>query len=224
MPLFRLRGVALEIPDHVLRGAVTDALTSGRYESFEADALQRHLAVGDRFMDLGAGAGYLCCLAAQVVGPAAVTGVEASPEMVTVAQANLGRNGFGAAQVLAGAVVPDGHRGETVSFGIRPAFWASAVAGAKLPANARLETVRGLRISALLADHRPTVLSCDIEGAELDILATPMPPDLRLIMVEIHPQLYGAAGTKALFDGLSAQGFAFTPHGSRGATVVFERV
>ncbi|MBK8440081.1 MAG: FkbM family methyltransferase [Rhodobacter sp.] len=223
MASFTLRGITLDLPDSALRGTLQQVLTSGRYEKAEADAIERHLRPGDRFLDLGAGAGYLCCLAARMLGDGAVTGVEAGPETARIARGNLARNGFGA-EVLHGAVVADGHRGETVAFGVRPAFWASALQGAQdWPASATVTTVPALRLAALLAAHRPTVLSCDIEGAEEAVLARPL-PGVRLIVTEIHPASYGLAGTKRLFDALSAEGFAFTPHGSKGATVVFERL
>ena len=223
MASFTLRGITLDLPERCLRGTLPQALATGRYENTEADAIERHLAPGDRCLDLGAGAGCLCCLAARIVGAAAVTGVEAGPETAAMARANLARNGF-AATVLEGAVVPDGHRGETAAFGVRPAFWASALKGAgDWPQNAAVTEVPAWRLSALLAAHRPTVLSCDIEGAEVEVLAQAL-PGVRLIVTEIHPATYGLGGTKRLFDALSAEGFAFTPQGSKGATVVFERI
>jgi FkbM family methyltransferase len=223
MASFTLRGITLDIPDADLRGGLDQALSSGRYEGAEADAIQRHLRPGDRFVDLGAGAGYLCCLAARMLGEAAVTGVEAAPATASLARGNLARNGL-TVTVLDGAVVADGHPGDTVAFGVRPAFWASALQGAgDWPPNAVVATVPALRIGSLLAKLRPTVLCCDIEGAEADVLATDL-RGVRLIVVEIHPAIYGPSGTKRLFDGLSAQGFAYTPHGSRGTVVVFERV
>ena len=223
MASFTLRGITLDLPDSALRGTLPQALASGRYENTEADAIERHLVPGDRFLDLGAGAGYLCCLAARIVGAEAVTGVEAGPETAAMARANLARNGFDA-KVLHGAVVADAAPGATISFGLRPAFWASALKGDEdWPQNAKVTEVPALPLPALLATHRPTVLSCDIEGAEVELLTLPL-PGVRLIVTEIHPGTYGLAGTKRLFDALSAQGFAFTPHGSKGATVVFERI
>jgi len=223
MASFTLRGITLDLPDSALRGTLPQALASGRYENTEADAIERHLTPSDRFLDLGAGAGYLCCLAARVVGAGAVTGVEAGPETADIARTNLALNGFGAT-VLHGAVVDVAHKGATVAFGVRPAFWASALKGAEdWPQNAAVTQVPALRLQDLLATHRPTVLSCDIEGAEVEVLTQAL-PGVRLIVTEIHPGTYGLVGTKRLFDALSAQGFAFTPHGSKGATVVFERV
>ncbi len=222
MASFILRGITLDIPGADLRGGLDQALATGRYENAEADAIQRHLRPGDRFLDLGAGAGYLCCLAAKLLGAAAVAGVEAAPGTAALARANLLRNGFDVA-VREGAVVPDTHRGATAAFGVRPAFWASALkAAADWPSNAVVTTVPALKIGTLLSELRPTVLSCDIEGAEVEVLGTRL-AGVRLIVMEIHPAIYGLAGTKRLFDGLSAQGFAFSPHGSRGAVVVLER-
>ncbi len=150
-----------------------------------------------------------------------MTGVEAGPETLSYARANLAANGFSGVRLIHGAVTAT-QTGE-VAFGQRPAFWASALKGnGDWPENARVTPVPARPIAALLAEARPTVLSCDIEGAEAQVLAEPL-PGVRLIVVEIHPGLYGAAGTRALFAALSAQGFAYCPEGSRGATVVFER-
>lgn len=221
MPKFSLRGLTLTLPETALRGGLEQALASGRYEGQEADAILRHLRPGDRFLDLGAGLGFLCALAARVVGEDAVTGVEAGPETATLARANLAANGFPGVRVLHGAVTGDAV-GE-VGFGQRPAFWASAMKGAEdWPANARVLRVPALPIGPLLADARPTVLSCDIEGAELEVLSQAL-PGVRLIVVEIHPAVYGPGGTRRLFDALSAQGFVYLPEGSRGAVVAFGR-
>lgn len=224
MRLFTLRDLKFELPESALRGGIGGALASGRYEKTEADALETHLLPGDRFLDLGAGMGFLCCLAARIAGPAAVTGVEAGWDTVGLARANLALNGFRDARVIHAAAVADDFPEDEAEFGQRPAFWASALKGAgPWPDNATRRQVPARRITGLLEEAAPTVLCCDIEGAEPGVLAAPMPPALRLIVTEIHPAAYGPAGVKTLFDGLSAQGFVYEPEGSRGATVVFRR-
>ncbi|GAB1362132.1 hypothetical protein MASR1M32_13680 [Rhodobacter sp.] len=60
MPDFSLRGLTLSLPQSALRGGLEQALSSGRYEGQEADALLRHLTPEDRVLDLGAGIGFLC--------------------------------------------------------------------------------------------------------------------------------------------------------------------
>ena len=223
MPQFTLRDIRLQIPAEALHGGLEKALASGRYEGQEADALLRHLVPEDRFLDLGAGLGFLCCLAARIVGAAQVTGVEAGPQTARLARANLDRNGFAEARLVHAAVTA-GTAGE-VEFGQRPSFWASALKGAAdWPKNAQILRVPARPLADLMDEAQPTVLSCDIEGAEAEVLACPLPPGLRRIVVELHPAVYGLKGTRAIFDALSAQGFAFTPDGSRGATVVFARI
>jgi FkbM family methyltransferase len=222
MRSFSLRGLTLSLPEAALRGGLERALTSGRYEHQEADALLAHLRPGDRFLDLGAGLGFLCALAARVVGEAAVTGVEAGEGTLALARANLAANGLGGVRLIHGAVTAT--QTGVVAFGQRPAFWASALkAGADWPANATVTPVPARPIGPLLAEVRPTLLCCDIEGAEVDVLAQPL-PGVRLIVVETHPGLYGPEGVTRLGQALDSQGFAATDAGASGATRVFRRV
>ena len=222
MARYSINQVALHIPDPLLTGQLDKALASGRYESSESAALLRHLRPGDRFLDLGAGAGYLASLAVKA-GVATANGVEANPEMVPVASANLARNG-GSGEVIWGVVVGDAQTAATLTFTLRRAFWASSLTPPDDAMNTREVEVPTLRLGDLLARFSPTVASVDIEGGELDLVATPLPAPLRLVLMEVHPSVYGKAGVKRIFDALSAQGFCYCPTGSRGATVVFERI
>ncbi len=221
---FTLNGILLAIPASQISGTLDLALVSGRYEHTEAGALTAHLLPADRLLDLGAGAGYLLSLAGKIVTRGQVTGVEAGPQMVPVARANLARNGV-MGEVVWGAVVPDDHAGDHVGFLQRKAFWASALASSSsAPAPGRTVDVPALRFCDLIAQHRPTVLSVDIEGGEAALFDGPLPTHIRLVVMELHPQVYGGAGIKRIFDGLSASGLTYQPRASRGATVVFERV
>lgn len=221
MPSFSLRGLTLTLPDAALRGGLERAFTTGRYEHQEADAILAHLRPGDRFMDLGAGIGFLCALAARVVGAGAVTGVEAVPDTLALARENLVANGMGAVQLIHGAVT--GGSTDAVEFGQRPAFWASALQGPEgWPANAKVIRVPAVPLPALLAMHHPTVLCCDIEGAELEVLSADL-TGVRLMVVELHSGLYGPEGEAQVRENLVAQGFKAEALGTKGATVVYRR-
>jgi FkbM family methyltransferase len=221
MRSFSLRGLTLSLPASALRGNLERSLTAGRYENHEADAILAHLVPGDRFLDLGAGIGFLCAIAARVLGDAAVTGVEAGPKTIELARGNLAANGFAGVRLIHGAVTAD-VVGE-VEFGERPAFWASALKGPEgWPENAKVIKVPALPMALLLAKLKPTVICCDVEGAELDLLAQPL-PGVRLLVVEFHPALYGEAGVGRVREALAAQGFQADPKGSKADTVVFQR-
>lgn len=220
MRSFTLRGLTLYLPEAALKGNLERALASGRYENHEADALLLHLRPGDRLLDLGAGLGFICALAAGVLGEAAVFGVEAGPETVRLARRNLAANGFEFVKVMRGAVVAAGE-GE-VEFGQRPAFWASALQGPDgWPENAQVIRVPARPIGTLLAKLTPTVICCDIEGGELEVLTQPL-PGVRLVVVETHPQVYGQAGVAQISAALQAQGFV-PAEGARKDTLVFRR-
>jgi FkbM family methyltransferase len=223
LPSFQLRGLTITLPKAALRGSLEHALSSGLYEHQEANALLAHLEPGDRFLDLGAGIGFLCALAARVLGAASVAGVEAGPETVTLARETLAANGFAGVRLIRGAVVGEAVPGGEVAFGLRPAFWASALQGPEgWPANARVISVPARPIGRLLAKLQPTVICCDIEGAELEVLTRPL-PGVRLVVVELHPPVYGEAGIRQIGDALAAQGFSPEAKGAKGATVVFRR-
>jgi len=224
MANFVVNDILLTIPDKLLTGQLRASFTSGRYESSEADALGRHLRPKDRYLDLGAGAGYLLALAGAKLGASGVTGVEAGPDMVPVARENLRQNGVEGAKILWGAIVPDSFTDATVTFMLRRSFWASSLTPPEGAANMTAVEVPALRFGALLQTVLPTVASIDIEGGELELFAIPLPDCLRLIVMELHPAVYGKAGVKQVFDALSQQGFAYCPAGSKGGTVVFERL
>lgn len=222
MASYTINEVALHLPDRLMTPQLDKAMASGRYESSEAAALRRHLQPADRFLDLGAGAGYLVSLAVKA-GVGQANGVEANPAMVPVANANLARNG-GAGEVVWGAVVADTERAETLTFTLRRAFWASSLTPPENARFTRTVAVPALRFGDLLARFSPTVLSIDIEGGEIGLFSAPLPALLRLVMMEVHPSVYGNAGVKQIFDAFSLQGFGYCPIGSSGATVVFERI
>lgn len=220
MQSFEIDGITLIVPDDQLTDKLSQALRSGSYEAAERKALERHLRPGDRVLDLGAGAGYVSIVAARVVGPEAVVAVEASPLMQKALHRNLRRNQAGKVTVRSGAAVPDEHEGETAGFTVRRAFWASGLAedGA-----AGGQAVPALRLSGLIAEHRPNVVVMDVEGAEARLCLGPWPEGVRTIVVELHPHLYPPETIRQIFDAFSRAGFAYMPWGSRGAVVVFQR-
>lgn len=225
MPDYQLRGLSFSLPLRAVRGALDEALSTGRFEDQGAEALVAHLIPGDRFLDLGAGLGFLCCLAARILGDTAVAGIEAGPETISFASKNLVANGFSGVRLFEGAVIgaPADESNLEVEFGTRPAFWASALKGPSgWPANARVEWVTAWPIATLLAEFGPTVICCGIEGGEYDVLVQPL-PGVRLLIVKFHAAAYGDKGVDRISEALMAEGFEPDPKGSRGSTVVFSR-
>jgi len=183
--------------------------------------LLRHLTPEDRVLDLGAGAGFVSSLAARIVGGENVTSVEASPDMLPVLRRNLNLNEAGDTPVLHGAVMADDTPQDVVRFEVADAFWSSRIGADDA---AKTVEVPVLRFTELVRQVKPSVLVMDIEGGELDICQLDWPDCVRLLIMEIHTGRYPPRDVKALFDGLSRNGFTYMPWGTRGEVVVQQRV
>ncbi|MBV7408659.1 FkbM family methyltransferase [Maritimibacter sp. DP1N21-5] len=222
MAQFKIDDIALRVPNHALTAKLREALNSGRYEVNESRAIRRHLQPGDRVLDIGAGAGFVSIHAGRIVGGENVISVEGNPTMMAALRENLDRNGMTETTVLHAAVVADGHEGDTVRFETRQAFWASGVAKDTTPDDKTVE-VPAVKLSELLAEFKPTVVSMDVEGAELHLCQQPWPDCVRLLVMEIHTGQYPPSAVKAMFDGMSKNNMTYMPWGTIGEVVVLQR-
>lgn len=225
MACFDISGLHLDVPDQILTSEIETALREGRYEWGELRALKNVLRPTDRLLDIGSAIGFIACHACQIIEPKYLTCVEANPDMMPVLEANLERNGFTQARVCHGAVVDDGYQGEELSYQLRASYLGSRIAGThKVGKDSRLVTVPAIRLSDLLTAFEPDVISMDVEGVEVDLAKHLWAGNVRTVIMEIHTQHYGLAQVHEIFDGMARNGFAYQPHGSRGAVVVFQRM
>ena len=74
-----------------------------------------------------------------------------------------------------------------------------------------------------IADHRATVLVCDIEGGEVDLLVGADLSGIRLIIMEIHTWAVSEAANGDMIRGLLAQGFNVDFHASGQGIAVLRR-
>ena len=143
----------------------------GVWEPNLSTFLQRRLAPGDTFIDVGANNGWFTAMGAHLVGPTGkVVGIEASPTIARRLQANLDRNSFENTRVLVAAAMagpglvdivpgPDENTGLT------------HISTSHSPAAVQ---VRGDALPALLTDDEiatARVVKIDVEGAEYDVVA-----------------------------------------------------
>lgn len=222
MASFTLKDIKLRVPGKALTDPLRKALETGRYEWNEAAAIEQHVKPGDRVLDIGAGAGYISILAGRQAGPENVVAVEGNPVMIEALRQNLDANGAAQTALLHGAVVADSYDEDSVLFAAREAFWSSSIADARTRPD-RIVEVPALRLSALLEEHRPTVVSIDVEGGELELCQQPWPDHVRLVVMEIHTSVYPPSGVKAIFDGMSKNNMTLMPWGTRGEVIVLQR-
>jgi FkbM family methyltransferase len=203
---FTVRSVKLEIDERSLNRPLEGALESGRYESIEADAVEKMLKPGDIYLELGAGVGFTSTLAWRIVrDPLRIHAFEANPALIPVIRATWAANG--ADGQLYKCLLGKGQGERT--FNVSKAFWASS---------AHIAYGSGREIVVEQRDFlkRATFLMMDIEGGEGDLLDETLPPLVRTIVAEYHPKIIGEERVKALWANLESQGFRFVPEASEG--------
>jgi len=223
MAEYCIDGISLGVPDDMLTDRVAGKLASGGYEADEANAVRMRVGVGRRALDLGSGLGFVAALAARAAGGGNVITVEANPEMLPVARANLDRNGYRDVTLLHGAVAASDGANAGIEFERKKTFWAGRLADAHSDPDAVL-AVPVLPFRDLLSAHRPHVVIMDIEGAERHLFGAPWPGHVHILILELHPRQYPDTVIKTIVDCMSKSGMTYDPGPSRGRLLCFRRL
>jgi FkbM family methyltransferase len=175
-------------------------------------------------IELGAGLGYMSSLIAAKCQPRAIHSFEANPALIPYIHAVHRVNGIETVTVtnaLLGA-----RKAKAREFYVRGDFLASSLEDNLGDAHGgvvRVAEVPVLNVNTVLKEIRPTVMMCDIEGAEVELFAHADLSCLRAAVVELHPQWVGQAGVQAVFDAMAKSGLTYFPRSSNGKVVLFKR-
>ncbi|AJE45893.1 FkbM family methyltransferase [Celeribacter indicus] len=208
-----VHGVTVAFVPDIITPKIERPMRKGAYEKGEVELMRDILRPGDRLLELGAGVGVVSAAAAAVPGVEAVLSIEADPTLIPMIRETWRLNGVTNAELRNGVAMA--RSGDPVSFYVRANFWASSMEPDSRPYE-RVETVPAAGMDRIIAEFRPTVLSCDIEGGELGLLDEADLSGLRHIVMELHPKVYGQDGLRRIVDRLGEKGFlpADGPHGS----------
>lgn len=211
-----------DVTDEALRTRIRE----GKYEVHEGKAIAGILAEGDVVVELGAGLGLISTIAYRTRLPAAIHCFEADPRLPDLIRETHRLNGVAGVHLTVAAVTADpaALAAGTIGLGLRSAFWANSVvakAGHKPP---RTVQVPAISLASIVAELRPTVIVCDIEGAEAGLFDMVDLSGVRHVLVELHPGLTGLAGVRSVFDALHAAGLVYDSDLSRGAVPGFTRI
>lgn len=198
------------IPEHVI-----DLIYSERYEGDEARMIQKELRHGDRVLELGAGIGFIGCLAAKICGSENVRTYEANPKLEAIVRRTHELNN----------VVPD-LRMQAIAKTTGPATFYqndNVVSSSLVDRNfGGMIEVDGVALNDVVAEFRPSVIVCDIEGAEVDIFQSVDLSCVTRILIELHPKIVGTDANEEFIAFLEGQGFVFV-HGKREKVAFFAR-
>ncbi len=223
--IIRSHGLAFPNDATVLSPRIRRALRQNAYEKKEFEAISAIVRPRDVVMELGAGIGFMSTVAARLCKARAVTAYEANPALIPYIRAVHAANGVGDRVRLRNALLA-GKAGAPVDFYIRKNLLASSMeplqggrdGGVVATAQVAVED-----INVALKDIAPTVLICDIEGAEAELLARADLSGLRAAIVELHPQWIGQAGVQAVFDTMHRAGLTYFPKRSNAKVVTFRK-
>ncbi len=176
-------------------------LARGDYEGPERRALVGLLRPDDRVLEIGGCIGLLSLIAARIVGPENVLVYEPNPQAAEIASRNFDINGMPIRLVERAVDAAVGTA--TLSIGHRS--WLGASLYQNIGEIEIAVTVEP--IADIIAKERPTTLVLDAEGAEVSILTHCPLRELRLIILELHPDLIGESGVMVIRHTLTAAGF-----------------
>ena len=202
----------------VLPPRVRKLLRTGAYEAKEAVAAKKLIRTGDVVMELGGGIGFMSTLVATKTPAKSVHSFEANPQLMPyIAQVHAENNVTNAH--VTNAVLGD--QDGTAAFYIRKNFLASSLDPMEDAEDCTRVEVPTRDVNAVIKELQPSVLICDIEGAEADLLPKMDLTGLRAVVIETHPQWIGKAGMQKVFRCLDAAGLVFFPRWSHGKVAVF---
>ncbi len=175
-------------------------LASGRHTAAERELIPPLLQAGDTVMELGGGIGMLAIACALRIGGERVYSYEANPFLEPVIRRNYALNDV--AVNLRMCML--GQQPGTRVLHIAEHFSRSSVF--KAESTARPHEVEVKALSGEIAEIKPTVLIMDIQGGEGELLSFADLGGVRLLLVEMHPDLLGVRKVNALRRRLRAAG------------------
>jgi len=212
------RGMKFPLDFQLLPQRVRKLLRKGDYELKEANAVKNLIIEGDVVLELGGGIGFMSTLVATKTAARSVHTFEANPRLVPYIQEVHALNGAQNANVTHALL---GDEDGSSPFYLRGNFLASSLDPDQDATATQEVEVPTRAANAVIQELKPTVLICDIEGAEADLLPKMDLSGLRAAVIETHPQWIGKEGIQKLFRCLDHAGLVFYPNWSMGKVAVF---
>ena len=179
-------------------------LISGRHTREERSLILHRLLPDDTVMELGGGIGMLAIACARKIGGDRVHSYEANPFLESLIRDNYALN----------AVQPNlklcmlGRERGYCTFHIAPHFSRSSIFKAdrdSIPHEVSVEP-----LNEEIARIKPTVLIFDVQGAEAELLEFADLSAIRLLLVEMHPDMLSVGSVNLLRRRLRDSGFEET--------------
>lgn len=212
-----IKGVKLSIPAGT-QGPVLRSIYAEKYEGLEIAALPRYLRSDDIVVEAGAAIGFVGLHCTKYISPDHLTMIEANPSLIPEIENNFALNGHPRPNILHGLAAADDDG--TQVFRVAEQFWSSSVIDRGQTQHA--VNVAKIDLNRLFHDKNATVLICDIEGGEFDLLPKLNLTGLRLILIELHKGLAPEDAVENAVRYIESQGLQLKET-LKGEVFIFER-
>ncbi len=214
------RGMKFPKDPDIMQGKIRRLLRENAYEAKESEAALRVVREGDVVVELGGGIGYMSTLVATKRAIKSVHVFEANPNLIPYIKSVHAANGVTNAHVTNAILGP---RKGSADFYVREPMLGSSLTVLEGEVDPPATKVDVLDAKATFKDIGATVLICDIEGAEVDLIPSIDLTGLRAAIIETHPQWIGPEGINKVFRAFMDAGLAYYHRGSHGKVLAFRK-
>lgn len=220
------RGVRIPLDGKIITPKVEKKLRADFYETPEVLGLPKFIQQHDRVLELGSGIGFISTYLAKVLGVSHVTCVEANPHLCEFILDVHAANAVTTAEVRNVLALSDAVElpaDNAVPFYVTDPFWASSL-GRPSKASYNTISVPVVRLSKIIAEVKPSVIVCDIEGGEVDLFEKVDLTGVNHIYMELHTRKCGGAGIIKVFESMHRHGFFYHQRVSNEGAVLFQKL
>ena len=178
------------------------AIVSGCFEKEEIEIATSVVRDDDVLVEFGAGMGITAAMVNKRCSPKRHICFEANPLLKDYATRLFRENKLGIELLNCGL-----GDGSNLKFYINRDYVYSSFEASKRDNCTEQKTIPTIKLRDVIKSHDPTVVFCDIEGAELKYLKSPSFGNVRDIVIELHPGAYGREGVESVKGYLESQGF-----------------
>ena len=207
-----------------IRPNIKRLIRNGDYEQQEIEIGLANLQPGDKIMEMGTGAGIVGSVFAKHVRNIRIQSYEANPDLIPHINTLYDHNSVNNIVSVSNNIVVAGQGApESMDFEVRDNFLGSRLSNDATESDARTVPIPTKHYDAITREYPHNVLVMDIEGGELDFLAKADLSGVELIMLELHPKVYGGKGRAKVISHLTRKGFKFDETTSIGDVVSFKK-
>ena len=191
------------------------------YERPELLAAEGMIQPGDRVLEMGTGLGIVSGLISKMAADVQIRSFEANPNLLPHI-ADLHRMNDITNVTVTHAMLEPSPTADTRTFHIHKYFSEGSIFETEMSEDAI--DIPVIDINQVIKEFQPTVLVCDIEGAEEVVIPGCDLSALRALVLELHPRVMSREGMKNIYDACLAVGLYPRVELSSEQVVAFEKI